>query len=99
MNTVLYSYGQLYGCPEILKKSYKFFCRGLDIRVAERVIVKSNLQFMMDYPAAIFKRVGANIFPIFAHTYHVYFPEGAGNAMLDRDDPINRIALLVCFRL
>lgn len=35
MNTVLNSYGQLYGCPEILKKSYKFFCRGLDIRVSK----------------------------------------------------------------
>ena len=35
MNTVLNSYGQLCGCPEILKKSYKFFCRGLDIRVLE----------------------------------------------------------------
>ena len=34
MNTVLSSYGQLCGCPEILKKSCKFFCRGLDIRVA-----------------------------------------------------------------
>ena len=33
MNTVLDSYGQLCGCPEILKKSCKFFCRGLDIRV------------------------------------------------------------------
>lgn len=37
MNTVLNSYGQLYGCPEILKKSCKFFCRGLDIRVPEAV--------------------------------------------------------------
>ena len=37
MNTVLNSYGQLYGCPEILKKSYKFFCRGLDIRVTKFV--------------------------------------------------------------
>lgn len=35
MNTVLSSYGQLCGCPEILKKSCKFFCRGLDIRVAQ----------------------------------------------------------------
>lgn len=35
MNTVLSSYGQLCGCPEILKKSCKFFCRGLDIRVSE----------------------------------------------------------------
>lgn len=35
MNTVLSSYGQLCGCPEILKKSCKFFCRGLDIRVAD----------------------------------------------------------------
>lgn len=37
MNTVLNSYGQLYGCPKILKKSYKFFCRGLDIRVTNVV--------------------------------------------------------------
>lgn len=35
MNTVLSSYGQLSGCPEILKKSCKFFCRGLDIRVSK----------------------------------------------------------------
>ena len=35
MNTVLSNYGQLCGCPEILKKSCKFFCRGLDIRVAK----------------------------------------------------------------
>lgn len=33
MNTVLSNYGQLCGCPETLKKSCKFFCRGLDIRV------------------------------------------------------------------
>ena len=37
MNTVLSSYGQLCGCPEILKKSCKFFCRGLDIRVTQCV--------------------------------------------------------------
>ena len=37
MNTVLNSYGQLYGCPEISQKSYKFFCRGLDIRVPQIV--------------------------------------------------------------
>ena len=37
MNTVLNSYGQLYGCPKIPQKSYKFFCRGLDIRVPEIV--------------------------------------------------------------
>ena len=40
MNTVLSSSGQLCGCPEILKKSCKFFCRGLDIRVAQ--IVEPN---------------------------------------------------------
>ena len=34
MSTVLSSYGQLCGCPEILKKSCNFFCRGLDIRVS-----------------------------------------------------------------
>ncbi len=37
MNTVLNSYGQLYGCPKIPQKSYKFFCRGLDIRVPKVV--------------------------------------------------------------
>ena len=37
MNTVLSSYGQLCGCPETLKKSCKFFCRGLDIRVTKLV--------------------------------------------------------------
>ena len=35
MSTVLSSYGQLCGCPEILKKSCNFFCRGLDIRVSQ----------------------------------------------------------------
>lgn len=29
MNTVLNSYGQLYGCPEILKKVINFFVVGL----------------------------------------------------------------------
>lgn len=29
MNTVLNSYGQLYGCPKIPQKSYKFFVVGL----------------------------------------------------------------------
>ena len=43
MNTVLNSYGQLCGCPEILKKSYKFFCRGLDIRVTN--IMHTNLLY------------------------------------------------------
>lgn len=37
MNAVWNSYGQLCGCPEIFKKSCKFFCRELDIRVSEVV--------------------------------------------------------------
>ena len=37
MNAVWNSYGQLCGCPEIFKKSCKFFCRELDIRVAQGV--------------------------------------------------------------
>ena len=36
MNAVWNSYGQLCGCPEIFKKSCKFFCRELDIRVSKR---------------------------------------------------------------
>lgn len=55
MNTVLNSYGQLCGCPEILKKSYKFFCRGLDIRVSQIMDsdtlyprrLRTTFQFMM----------------------------------------------------
>ena len=45
MNTVLSNYGQLCGCPEILKKSCKFFCRGLDIRVPNTV-TSSNISFI-----------------------------------------------------
>ena len=41
MNAVWNSYGQLCGCPEIFKKSCKFFCRGLDIRVTK--IMKTNV--------------------------------------------------------
>lgn len=37
MNAVWNSYGQLCGCPEIFKKSCKFFCRELDIRVTKVV--------------------------------------------------------------
>ena len=40
MNAVWNSYGQLCGCPEIFKKSCKFFCRELDIRVSE--IMEAN---------------------------------------------------------
>lgn len=40
MNAVWNSYGQLCGCPEIFKKSCKFFCRELDIRVSQ--IMDSN---------------------------------------------------------
>ena len=41
MNAVWNSYGQLCGCPEIFKKSCKFFCRELDIRVSQ--VVKSQV--------------------------------------------------------
>lgn len=41
MNAVWNSYGQLCGCPEIFKKSCKFFCRELDIRVPQIVESKS----------------------------------------------------------
>ena len=42
MNAVWNSYGQLCGCPEIFKKSCKFFCRELDIRVPENM--RRNLE-------------------------------------------------------
>lgn len=42
MNAVWNSYGQLCGCPEIFKKSCKFFCRELDIRVSQ--VVKTDLR-------------------------------------------------------
>lgn len=47
MNTVLSSYGQLCGCPEILKKSCKFFCRGLDIRVT-KLVEATNGHFLVE---------------------------------------------------
>ena len=50
MNTVLNSYGQLYGYPEILKKSCKFFCRGLDIRVPE--IMNSDFLYTTRFAAS-----------------------------------------------
>ena len=43
MNAVWNSYGQLCGCPEIFKKSCKFFCRELDIRVSKSV--NGNLRY------------------------------------------------------
>lgn len=49
MNTVLSSYGQLCGCPEILKKSCKFFCRGLDIRVPD-IVQADTLHFSVSGP-------------------------------------------------
>lgn len=53
MNTVLSNYGQLCGCPEILKKSCKFFCRGLDIRVPEimgfEIIFLKQLMIFIKY--------------------------------------------------
>lgn len=42
MNAVWNSYGQLCGCPEIFKKSCKFFCRELDIRVSK--VMNTNLR-------------------------------------------------------
>ena len=47
MNAVWNSYGQLCGCPEIFKKSCKFFCRELDIRVAQ--IVKADTLHLVCY--------------------------------------------------
>ena len=50
MNAVWNSYGQLCGCPEIFKKSCKFFCRELDIRVTK--IMEANLAkpILLDEP-------------------------------------------------
>ena len=57
MNAVWNSYGQLCGCPEIFKKSCKFFCRVLDIRVPE--IMHSN-DFQV-IPLEKFLKVTGNI--------------------------------------
>lgn len=56
MNTVLNSYGQLYGCPKIPQKSYKFFCRGLDIRVPKRVYW--SLFLRRSFPIILFIVIG-----------------------------------------
>ena len=52
MNAVWNSYGQLCGCPEIFKKSCKFFCRELDIRVAK--IVYSYLFYLSLFTPFVF---------------------------------------------
>lgn len=50
MNAVWNSYGQLCGCPEIFKKSCKFFCRELDIRVPE--IMNSDFLYPTRFAAS-----------------------------------------------
>lgn len=50
MNAVWNSYGQLCGCPEIFKKSCKFFCRELDIRVPE--IMNSDFLYTTRFAAS-----------------------------------------------
>lgn len=45
MNAVWNSYGQLCGCPEIFKKSCKFFCRELDIRVTKLVEAENDIWY------------------------------------------------------
>ena len=49
MNAVWNSYGQLCGCPEIFKKSCKFFCRELDIRVAQAMKNHIRKTFFINY--------------------------------------------------
>lgn len=49
MNAVWNSYGQLCGCPEIFKKSCKFFCRELDIRVTEIMTLEEELKIRWHY--------------------------------------------------
>ena len=46
MNAVWNSYGQLCGCPEIFKKSCKFFCRELDIRVPQAMHTQIQRQII-----------------------------------------------------
>ena len=57
MNAVWNSYGQLCGCPEIFKKSCKFFCRELDIRVTKvmetdvgHIVVPQKLREIVCHP-------------------------------------------------
>ena len=53
MNAVWNSYGQLCGCPEIFKKSCKFFCRELDIRVVKYMYDSAFVRFQFGYGAAV----------------------------------------------
>lgn len=57
MNAVWNSYGQLCGCPEIFKKSCKFFCRELDIRVPEIM----HADYFQVIPLEKFLKVTGNI--------------------------------------
>lgn len=55
MNAVWNSYGQLCGCPEIFKKSCKFFCRELDIRVQKHL--QHGRCIGMDFPGSVYRRL------------------------------------------
>lgn len=59
MNAVWNSYGQLCGCPEIFKKSCKFFCRELDIRVSESMNrdFRDSTCFTMPSKYIIYRRI------------------------------------------
>ena len=65
----------------------------------EGMVVKSDLQFMVNDSAAVFERIRTDIFAVFSHTYHLDFFQSAGKAVFCRDDSIDGIAFLICFRL
>lgn len=67
MNAVWNSYGQLCGCPEIFKKSCKFFCRELDIRVSQVMEPKMRESCRFQNRSKVF----GNIFRV--HFYQMPF--------------------------
>ena len=69
MNAVWNSYGQLCGCPEIFKKSCKFFCRELDIRVTQVVEAdRTQTVFLQQLRELLGNVVGADDVPDLVHT-------------------------------
>ena len=95
MNAVWNSYGQLCGCPEIFKKSCKFFCRELDIRVAQAVIIKIDSKLLPDDSLAIGKAVFGCQLSVFINADKIDSPRACGKDFLCADNSLSRRSFFV----
>ena len=72
MNTVLSNYGQLCGCPEILKKSCNFFVVGLTYgcrRSCKRILFTPDFSIPLTIQCSIYDFVKRNSLSCFIIPY------------------------------